>query len=535
MTNTIHKGIDDLFAAGGTPTRLTGTQVNEFFQRLRKLHEGMSVEKDSEQAPIFCAGQDPEIFPVEVFPSVVRRFVEQVSKATGCPTDFPAVAALVVSGAAIGAARGLCVKRGWVEQPGMYAAIVAPPGRVKTPALKAVMTPIYETQDLLRQEYRAEVARYREELEAYKRAQRRAPDEIEEILREPSGSPSEPPPLRHLFSSDTTVEALAVNLESNPKGLLIFRDEFSAWVQTMNQYRRGADRQFFLSAWSNEMIKVDRKSDQGGPLVVRHPFLAVIGGVQPDLLPSLEAGGAQDGFLDRLLFAYPAEQPFPGWTDAEMDEGIQHEWRMVLSRLLALEPHRAEGASESPHTLQLNESGKEAFKGFVDDLANEMNTANLPPRIVGVCAKLRGYAARFALIIHFLRWAAGELEEGWGEGCVDEEDVRRAVALCRYFKSHAMVVHGSLRRSEEDKRVEAFLSWMERHGMTEVSPRDVVRANVAGIKKSSDAKRLMEAVADRGYGECEKTGVQKRSVRFMLNRSTTSHLHDRSLEATSED
>ena len=532
---TIHKGVDDLLAAGGTPTRLTGTQVDDFFQRLRRLHEGASVEKEPEQAATSSDRQAPEMFPFEVFPAVVRRFVDQVSKATGCPTDFPAVAALVVSGAAIGAARGLCVKRGWIEQPGMYAAIVAPPGRVKTPALKAVMNPIYEMQDLLRQDYFAEAKRYREELEAYKQALRRAPDEIEEILREPSGPPDEPPPLRHLFSTDTTVEALAVNLESNPKGVLIFRDEFTAWVRSMNQYRRGADRQFFLSAWSNEMIKVDRKSDQGGPLVVRHPFLCVLGGLQPDMLPSLEAGGAQDGFLDRLLFAYPAEQPFPGWTEEEMDEEIQHEWQMVLGRLLALEPHRPEGASDTPHVLQLSESGKEAYRAFVNDLANEMNTANLPPRIVGVCAKLRGYAARFALVIHFLRWAAGELEEGWGEGCVDEEDVGRAVALCSYFKSHAMVVHGCLKQSQEDKKVEAFLNWMERHALTETSPRDVVRANVAGIKKSSDAKRLMEAVADRGYGECEKTGVQKRSVRFMLNRSTTSHLHDRSLDATSED
>ena len=143
---------------------------------------------------------------------------------------------------------------------------------------------------------------------------------------------------------------------------------------------------------------------------------------------------------------------------------------------------------------------------------------------MGVCSKLRAYTARFALVIHLLRWAAGEFEESWGEGCVDAEDVRRAVLLCNYFKSHAMAVHGYLRQSEEDKRVEALLAWMKGNSLSEVRPRDISRANVAGVKKASDAKNLMEAAADRGYGDFENTGVSETKCNFHAKDGINRHI-----------
>ena len=83
---------------------------------------------------------------------------------------------------------------------------------------------------------------------------------------------------------------------------MVIRDELVGWVKSMDQYRsgRGADRQFFLSVWSRQPIKVDRKGAK--PILVSNPCLAVVGGIQPDLLPELaDAAQREDGFLDRLL------------------------------------------------------------------------------------------------------------------------------------------------------------------------------------------------------------------------------------------
>src|SRR5436309_11552169 len=99
-----YKGIDDLLAAGRKPRRLKGEEVDAFFRRVRdRLFPPPGAD---ESAPAAVEADRPP-FPVEVFPEPVAIFVRRVAAAMGCPIDFPAVAALVVSAAAVGAARSL--------------------------------------------------------------------------------------------------------------------------------------------------------------------------------------------------------------------------------------------------------------------------------------------------------------------------------------------------------------------------------------------------------------------------------------------
>ena len=42
----------------------------------------------------------------------------------------------------------------------------------------------------------------------------------------------------------------------------------------------------------------------GEPLIVAKPFVSLFGGIQPAMLGELGAG-AEDGLMDRFLFAYP--------------------------------------------------------------------------------------------------------------------------------------------------------------------------------------------------------------------------------------
>jgi hypothetical protein len=439
-------------------------------------------------------------FPVEVFPAKVATFARRVAAAVGCPIDFVGLPILVVSGAAIGAARSLRLKASWHEKPGLYAVIVSRPGTAKTPALKAVMNPIYEEQDSLNEEHKAARKKYEQDLEAYKEARRNRKKNDPEPQR-----PDEPAPLRHIFVSDTTVESLAANLEENRKGLLCFRDELTAWVRALDMYKgRGTDRQFFLSAWSGEMVKVDRKYAQGKPIVIPHPFVSVLGGIQPDLLTELEAdGGKEDGFIHRVLFSYPADLRAAAWTDDEVSEEDERGWGLVLRRLLNLRPDRPEGGSERPRELRLSPDGQAAWKPLHDRIVADMNAEDAPPELFGPSSKLRAHAARFALILHMLRVACGEAGTDQDEGQVDAEDVGRAEKLCAYFQAHLTLVYPRLRQSRQDQMVADLVAWMKRKGLTQVTVREVYKNNVCGIKKASEAEALLKAAADRGLGRAE--------------------------------
>lgn len=511
-----YKGLDDLLAAGRQPQRLSGGAVANFFAAVRA--ELFSAIAFPQPVPGLPHCNRPS-FPIGVFPAKVAKFAERVAAAMRCPIDFVGIAILVVSGAAIGAARSLQVKGGWEEKPSIYAVIVSRPGTSKTPALKAVMQPIYEEQDRLYQTHNAAREKYAEDLEAYKHGKKNH-DEDRPLPK----APEEPPPLSHLFASDTTVESLAANLDGNRKGLLLFRDELTAWVRSLDQYKgRGTDRQFFLSAWSGEMVKVDRKSQQGKPIIIPHPFVSVLGGIQPDLLTEFEAeGGKEDGFIHRLLFSCPPEAELAGWTDDEVTEEDELDWQHTISRLLILKPSKPEGSSERPKRLQFSPDGKKAYTRWYDHLVAEMSHEDFPRELFGPWSKLKAHCARFALIIHLLRVVCDETGTAQSEGEVDAEDVGRAATLCEYFKAHFRAIYLRLQQTREDQDVETFLAWLERKRKTTCTIREICQANVCGIKRRTDAEKLIKAAADRGYG-LGMSGEARRSrqsgdvVGFQLN------------------
>jgi hypothetical protein len=152
---------------------------------------------------------------------------------------------------------------------------------------------------------------------------------------------TEPEPvLERCLTNDATTEAVGELLSDNPRGLLLARDELLAWTRSMNMYRKGqgADRQFYLSTWSGTAIRIDRKTPPGKKsLSIPRPFLAVIGGITPEMLPELaDEYGRQDGFLDRILFTFPDTGPPAPWSEAVISDEAGGVWRAALRTLWGL-------------------------------------------------------------------------------------------------------------------------------------------------------------------------------------------------------
>lgn len=435
-------------------------------------------------------------FPIDVFPPKIARFARQVAEAMQCPVDIPGLAILVVAATAIGAARALKVKDGWEEMPSLYAAVVASPGQAKSPAIREVLRPLFNEQERVQREFDAA---------------------LKAALAEDADAPP-PLPMRHVFTTNSTTEALAEMLLFSPKGILVCPEELSGLVRSMNLYRggRGGDLQFYLSAWSGEPLKIDRKSRRGQPFFLRNPFICVLGGIQPEVLQELEfKEGREDGFIDRILFACCAAGPFPSWSDQAISEETRGEWEKVVQTLMFLEPAFSVGSSPRPQVVSLDAIGQQILIEFFKDLAGRVNKGNVSPSMAGVCTKMRSYLPRIALVIHLLREAA----DGWAGGVmVDGDDVERAVRLCDYFIDHAAIAHQQLRQGPVDNKVKKFAEWMRRKGLAECTARDVMRANAVGITAKSDAEELMDAAVDRGVGEWQ-TPVDKgkRARRFVLN------------------
>ncbi len=328
-------------------------------------------------------------FPTDTLAEWVKAFVEHAARALGVPTDFVAIPVLVDISVGIGNARSIQLRKDWTEYARIFAGVIGVSGATKSPAQQLG-------------------------------------------LRSLTFSHNAEPGNRR-FTSDVTIEKLAELLDKHPRGILLYRDELSAWVRAMNQYRsgKGADRQFFLQTWGGSPLTVDRMN--GMELFIPHPFLSVVGGLPPDMIGELEdAQGREDGFVPRIVFAWPDPVPVR-WTDDEVPDSVAREYDEHLQALYDLSDNVV---------LPLTPAAKGFFTNWHDVHCQEGEDTNLSSFMQAVYSKLRGYGGRFALI--------HAVCSNPGAAVVDVESVAAAAAQIEYFKRQAFKVDAALPQKKND-------------------------------------------------------------------------------------
>lgn len=258
-----------------------------------------------------------EPFPVELLPQPVQGFVVAGANAIGCDPSYIALPVLASTAAAIGNSRCIRLKRGWTEPAILWTANVGPSGTAKSPALELPLRPVRDRQRQAMKEHaqdmkqhEADVLRYERDLNRWKRAK----DDTD-----PPTKPKEPTAKR-CWADDTTVEALAVLLRDNPRGLLLARDELSAWFDGFDRYvnRRGGDAAKWLEMHGGRSVVVDRKTGADRTIYVPRAAMSVTGAIQPDTLRRvLTPEYRANGMAARLLFTYSPRRP-KQWTEADV-------------------------------------------------------------------------------------------------------------------------------------------------------------------------------------------------------------------------
>jgi hypothetical protein len=375
------------------------------------------------------------MFPDAALPKPVKRLVREAAKAIGCPPDAIGLAALVNLGAAIGNSRVIQPKRGWTEGASIYGAAIAESGEKKTAAIAAATDVTQKLENRLNRQYEQKLEQYAAEQREY---EARRKDAAKEGRAAPAPPPK--PTAERVAVNDTTIEALIPILKENPRGVLQERDELVGWVKAMDQYKaggRGADRQFWLSAWSNRPVSVDRKG-QDAPISVLRPFVGVVGSIQPDVLPEL-AQAREDGMLERFLLAFP-ETVNSLWTEDEISDVARVDYTDLCERLRNLSMDTDELGDPVEIPVSFSEGAKEIYINAYNEHRIEMGSPTFPPHLRSPWAKLEGYFLRLILIMAACRFVEEEEPER-----IEETDILRAVLLIDYFKAQARRVFGALR------------------------------------------------------------------------------------------
>jgi hypothetical protein len=449
-------------------------------------------------------------FEPALLPEALRPWIMDISERMQCPGDYPAVAAMVALAGMVGRRVGIRPKcrDDWLVVPNLWGAVIGRPGVLKTPAIQEPLKPLMALEVVAHGIYEAEVLRWKaasivageqEKVvsagirDALKKGQRQHAD----ILAQSMLAQAKPEPVRQrLIVNDVTVEKLGELLNQNPYGLLLFRDELTGFLRTLDREGHEADRAFYLEAWNGTgCFTYDRISR--GTIDIEAACVSILGGIQPGPLAhylhgALTGGVGDDGLIQRFqMLVWPDISGH--WRDVDTwpDGDARRKAREVFARLHRL---TASDVDASPDELaggipflHFSDAAQEVFTEWRTELEHRLRRGDEHPAIEAHLSKYRSLIPSLALLIH--------LADGH-KGPVALYAMEAAAAWAEYLESHARRVY-SRGMSADYASAKALASRLVKGELpAEFALPDVYRAHWAELRDRDEAKRAVDVLLD---------------------------------------
>ncbi len=449
-------------------------------------------------------------FPVHLLPEPGRSFVTAIAGAIGCDESYLALPLLAGIASAIGNTWCIRLTDAWTEPCILWVALVGESGTKKSPALAAALEAVEKRDRQATKEYNLEVDQYKQQLEAWMNSKKSdARDD----------RPTEPV-LRCFCCRETTVEALMVRLFNQERGLILICDELSGFMGNLDRYaqRMGGDVSQYLQMFNARSMSVDRKTGEHKRILIPRASLSIVGGIQPGVLArSLGIEHRENGLAARFLFAYPPRKPHK-WKNIEphIDPAIQEAVQSVFDQLYELVMDFDTEGDPRPHEARLAPKAVDIWEEFYDE--HEIEMAGLTGDLAAAWSKLQGYAARLTLVIHFIRWAAGELPAG-AQAEVDADSVRAGIGLATWCKREAERIYGVLAEKDTQRDQRQLAEWIRGQGGA-ITIRELLRHQFRRFKTADGAREALQELVEAGLGYWEqqtRDGPGPRPEEFRLH------------------
>ena len=462
------------------------SSVEHFLQK-----EVAAVETCDEQS---LDGDCPS-FPICVFPEKIQRIALTLHQDEGLNLDYLCASMFTVLAAAMGNQWMCQFTSTWQSVPIIFMVLVGPPSCGKTPPLKLAVKPFHL--------YDGELERtYRLEKERYDRAMELPRDE-----REASGLDADPirPVCRSVLTINSTIEALYDVLNQNRRGVLMPVDELDSFLSNTSRYNRGNDDAYWLQLFNGDAIKLNRKSSDG-PMTIQHPYVSLIGGTQPGLLPELLGGKRlMNGFASRLLKVFPDITEMPSWNMRQAPLYILDEWNGIVRSILEVPSQYDSNGDVLPQLVTFSANAKTMLFRWQNTESVKAWKESGDDYLRGFCGKLETYIVRFCLIIQVVR---SFCDDRCSRQVIDEDSVRAAIELTEYFRKMEEKAYSFISCSQDNGKGTMLFSLLpEEFKASEAQS----KGRSLGISEST-VKRFLKRCCAKGILSNPKHGLYQKVI-----------------------
>ncbi len=329
-------------------------------------------------------------------------------------------------------------------------------------------------------------------------------------LKEPSK-----PTFRRYKTNDTTVPKIHELLSSNPRGLLVLRDELIGLLASLDREDRQEDKSFYLEGWNGYgSFTFDRIGR--GSIFVENVCLSIFGGIQPDKIKSYlyaaMRGNDDDGLLQRFqLLVFPDDTKWH-YVDQSPDMDARDKANHTFDRLAEADftTFGAEvGEHENIPYLRFSEEAQEFFKEWLTSLQCDKLCQKEEVVLLEHLSKYRSLMPSLDLIFH--------LVDAVNEHTAPEvslEAAKKAAEWCDFLEQHARRIYGLVTNIRQRATISLKEKIEEGKLSNGFTARDVYQHGWSNLSTAEETQAALNELVQRNW---LKEFPTERSVRYLIN------------------
>jgi hypothetical protein len=472
-----------------------------------------TVQEWPEPEPLAIKLHKVSTLPIKGLPSVIRDLVIDESERIGCATDYVAVSLLSVIGSLTARTYSIQPKledTGWEVIPNLWGIVIGPPSAKKSPSMGLATKAIWRIQKV-----------FYEECEAYKRDQEvnKELDNMREnanklqakkLVKEGDFSAakaildvdlkaSEPHILQRVVVGDSTTEKLGEIANENEAGFLLYRDELSGFLKTLDKPDKVNDRSFYLEAFNGDSTYVYDRIGRG-TIIIPTLRISILGSIQPAVLKTLLVqssldGSNSDGLLQRFQLAVYPDPIKSKIVDRAPNKAAQFQLDLLLKFLM--------NPSSANSCLKFSQVAYDKYIEWLEHNQKIIESDETHHSLQAHFIKYNALVPKIACIYHVVDSLAQNVS-----GEISLAVCTRAIEYVEYLRVHAIRIYG-LGIATDMANAETILQRINKLP-SPFTIRDIRRKGWIGLSTNNHIAEALTTLLEYGHirqsQELNKTG-----------------------------
>lgn len=253
------------------------------------------------------------------------------------------------------------------------------------------------------------------------------------------------------------MEKLLELLKANPRGLLVYRDELSGWLRSLDKAGRETDRAFYLECWNGDGEFTQDRIGRG-TVHAQGLCLSMFGTIQPGKLTSyiegaVSGGQGDDGLIQRFQLAvYPEKSRIWANHDRRPNDQARERAYRIYAVVDKLDPavygFTAAKFGAAP-AIRFEPEAQEFFDEWRLRLETRLRSGEIESSaFLAHLGKFRSLMPSISLLVHLANWAdeqAGMMPPA-APASISLPSALLGAAWCDFLEAHARKLYaGAIR------------------------------------------------------------------------------------------